>query len=136
MNSLITFFSDYAIIGIFAFLPYLWFTKRRSLAYRAAAAAILAWLMGKFIKDFFYVPRPFPKLIMDGSFPSIHTAAAFAISVYIFLHLRRLGISLLILSLLIGLSRILEGAHFSIDILGGAVLGSAVALVIDKYHSK
>ena len=136
MNSLITFLADYAIIAVFALLPYLWFTKRRSLAYRAATAAILAWLAGKFIKDFFYVPRPFPMLLMDGSFPSNHTAAAFAISVYVFLQIRRLGKLLIIVSLLIGLSRILEGAHFSIDILGGAALGSAVALVIDKYHSK
>lgn len=136
MNNLIIFFADYAIFGLFAVLPYLWFSRHKNLALKAAAAALLTWLIGAFIKDFFYFPRPWPMRLMDGSFPSNHTAAAFALSLSVFFHRRSLGLFLLALSLIIGLGRVAEGVHYPIDILGGALLGLCVAWIIDKYHSR
>lgn len=136
MNSVVIFLADYTILFLFSVPVIFWFFHRRKLAYRVTISAILAWLIGKFIKDFFYFPRPIPMRLMDGSFPSNHTAAAFAISVYVFLHHRRWGTLLLILSVLIGLARVIEGVHFPVDVFGGAILGSLTAFVVDKYHSK
>ena len=97
----------------------------------AVISAFIAWLIGKFLKDFFAVPRPYlvngtnplAGHFSGGSFPSNHTAAAFAVSVSIFLHKHKWGIPLIILSLIIGISRIL-GECITLWILSGASLSA------------
>ncbi len=108
----------------------------------AVISAFVAWLISKFLKDFFAVPRPFVTngnaplagYSSDGSFPSNHTAAAFAISVSFYLHKYKWGIPLIIFSLAIGVSRILGGVHYPLDILGGIVIGSVVAWTAHRLH--
>ena len=142
MNFFVIFFADYAIFLLFGMLPLLWFAKSRELALHAFLSALTAWAISKFLKDFFYTPRPFlisgltplVKYSSDGSFPSNHTAAAFAIAITVFLHHRRLGIILIILALLIGISRIFGGVHYPIDIIGGAAIGSLIAWSVSHLH--
>ena len=150
MNSIVIFFADYAIFLLFALLPVLWVQKKREMVLHAVISAfiawligkLVAWLIGKFLKDFFAVPRPFVTngstplagYFSDGSFPSNHTAAAFAISVSIFLHRHKWGILLIIFSLAIGLIRILGGVHYPLDILGGIAIGSLVAWLAHRLH--
>ena len=142
MNSIVIFFADYAIFLLFALLPVLWVQKKREMVLHAVISALIAWLIGKFLKDFFAVPRPFVAngstplagYFSDGSFPSNHTAAAFAISVSIFLHRHTWGIPLIIFSLTIGLSRILGGVHYPLDILGGIAVGGLVAWLAHRLH--
>ena len=142
MNSVIIFFADYAIFLLFALLPVLWFKKKREMVLHAVISAFTAWLISKFLKDSFAVPRPyvtngFTPLagnFSDGSFPSNHTAAAFAISVSLFLHKHKWGVSLIIVSLAIGISRILGGVHYPLDILGGIAIGSLVAWAAHRLH--
>ncbi|MEK7155203.1 MAG: phosphatase PAP2 family protein [Patescibacteria group bacterium] len=139
-NNLVIFFADYAIFFLFALLPVLWVKKKREWVLHAFIAALAAWLIGKFLKDFFAVPRPyvvdgFTPLVgnfSDGSFPSNHTAAAFAISVSLYLHKYKWGIPLIVISLAIGISRILGGVHYPLDILGGAAIGSIVAWITHR----
>ena len=135
MNNLITFFAQYAIIVLFLILPWLWFTHQKRLAWTAGLSAGLSWLAARFIKDFFYFHRPFPLQLMDGSFPSLHTAVAFAISFAIYRRLSKLGLVMLLLSGGIGVSRVVSGIHYPIDVLAGAVLGIGVTWVLDSYHS-
>lgn len=142
MNFLIIFTADYAIFLLFAALPLLWLVKKREMSLHAFLSALSAWLISKFFKDFFYTPRPFlisgntplVNYSSDGSFPSNHTAAAFAIAVTVFLHHRRLGSVLIILALLIGVSRIFGGVHYPVDIIGGAVIGSLIAWSVSHLH--
>ena len=142
MNSIVIFFADYAVFLLFALLPVLWVQKKREMVLHAVISAFVAWLIGRFLKDFFAVPRPFVTngstpltgYFSDGSFPSNHTAAAFAISVSIFLHKHKWGILLIIFSLAIGLSRILGGVHYPLDILGGIAIGSLVAWLAHRLH--
>lgn len=142
MNSIIIFFADYAIFLLFALLPVLWFKKKREMVLHAVISAFIAWLISKFLKDFFAVPRPYVTNSFvplaghssDGSFPSNHTASAFAISVSIFLHKHNWGIPLIILSLAIGISRILGGVHYPLDILGGIIIGTSVAWAAHRLH--
>jgi len=102
----------------------------------ALVSGFLAYLVGKFIKDFWYLPRPLGAGIMDGSFPSNHTSLAFGIAFSIFLKHRRLGLIMLILAILVGVGRILSGVHFTVDVVGGVILGVGVAWLLDTYHSK
>jgi len=65
--------------------------------------------------------------ISRHSFPSGHTLSAFAIaSSLIFFYKKKLiTLSLLLLASLVGLSRIMLGVHWPIDVLMGATLGLA-----------
>jgi undecaprenyl-diphosphatase len=60
------------------------------------------------------------------SFPSGHTAAAFAVAVAVFGEAPYLGPLALLLATGIGLSRVYLGAHYPIDVLVGGVLGAVV----------
>lgn len=65
----------------------------------------------------------------DPSFPSDHATAAFAIAVSIWLRHRRAGWLALGMAVLLSLSRVAVGTHYPGDVLGGALLGTAAALL-------
>ncbi len=63
-----------------------------------------------------------------ASFPSGHTTSAFAAAVALGFIVPRWRGAFLAFALVIGLSRILVGAHYPSDVVGGAALGSLLAL--------
>ncbi len=67
-----------------------------------------------------------------NSFPSGHTATAFAISVVLGRRYPRLRPPLYLTAVLIGLSRIALGSHYASDVVGGAVLGLAVGWLLTR----
>ena len=72
----------------------------------------------------FLTPSP------DPSFPSDHATAAFALAVAIVLRHRAAGIAALVLAALVAVSRVALGTHYPSDVLGGAALGAAAALLL------
>lgn len=107
------------------------------------ASAIVGGLVSTAFKEALQIPRPPAVLAADAfhmighklelvSFPSGHTLSAFAAATLLALGLGlrgwRLAV-LLLLATLVGLSRIAVGAHWPLDVLGGAVLGSLCAWV-------
>ncbi|SEB51589.1 undecaprenyl-diphosphatase [Paenibacillus sp. GP183] len=68
----------------------------------------------------------------SASFPSNHAAAAFAVATSIWLWRRKDGWVWFILAALIGFSRIWSGIHYPTDIVGGAILGVILAVLIGK----
>jgi undecaprenyl-diphosphatase len=109
----------------------------------ALFSALLAWLIALAIKYFFPTVRPY---IISGaeagvlippvnpSFPSEHTVIAFAVSLTIFMHDKKVGLMFMISSLFIGIARVIAQVHYPIDILGGAVVGSMAAVIVEKTH--
>ena len=83
-------------------------------------------------------PRPFeahPGCLFvarsgDPSFPSDHATAAFAIAVSVLLRNRRIGLVVLALAVAVALSRLVVGAHYPSDVIGGALVGSGAALIL------
>lgn len=77
------------------------------------------------------IPNP-----TDFSFPSGHTLASFEAATMIFLHNKKYGTLALGLAILIAFSRLYLFVHFPTDILGGAILGTAISVgvyQIDKF---
>ena len=66
----------------------------------------------------------------DPSFPSDHAAAAFAIAFGVLAFSRRGGLVFLPAATLIGLSRIALGMHYPSDVVAGACVGWAAAMLV------
>lgn len=65
----------------------------------------------------------------DYSFPSGHTGSAFAAAAVMFRGLpKKFGIPILVFACLMGLSRLYVGVHYPSDVLGGALIGTGIAL--------
>jgi undecaprenyl-diphosphatase len=66
----------------------------------------------------------------DASFPSDHATAAFAIAVAIWLRNRRAGYLALALATAVSVGRVAVGTHYPGDVVAGAGVGTAAALVL------
>ena len=64
-----------------------------------------------------------------NSFPSRHTTAYFSVAVIVLLFIPAIGSLLILVSLLAGSARVILGYHWPSDILGGIIVGTAIALL-------
>ena len=93
----------------------------------------LALLIATILKNLIHTERPFialqnvQSLFTENNFafPSGHTTFFFALAFSLFFRSKKAGYWFMLFALLIGLTRIVAGVHFPIDILGGFVLGAA-----------
>ena len=98
----------------------------------------VAYAFFKVLKILFQVPRPFDALsgvnalyeATGFAFPSGHATFFMALAIAIFILHKKTGYVFMFFALLIGLSRIVAGVHFPIDILGGFVLGAGISYVV------
>lgn len=128
------------LLGVIALVPA--FRAARRVSVRAYLAGLLAFLVNLVIGFIRFRPRPFvvhpdivkliDKSALEKSFPSAHTTVAFALATAIFFWNKKWGTAALALALAIGLARVAAGVHYPSDILGGALLGVAAALVVRK----
>lgn len=145
-NTLITFLASFLIFFLFGGLLVLWVIdgkiKKEQVAH-AIFACIMAWLIAFCFKEIFPTFRPYLvnsnnaltlTLPRDGSFPSEHTTIAFALAVTIFLHDRKIGWIFLFFAMVVGVARVMANVHYPIDIVGGALLGTLIAVMVNKSH--
>jgi len=99
----------------------------------ALFAVMTSGIWAYVFKSFFGIPRPFRELALEPlveagsySFPSGHTAVAFALLIPFWRISKLLGISWFVFALLVGLGRVYEFVHFPSDIAGGVFLGGIV----------
>lgn len=127
-----------------------WWSGNRGLRNRGLAGAVTvaaAGLLDQVVKNILCRARPsavgagrffvnfpcFPTPYAEASFPSGHATTAFAAAVLLGLWYPRWAGVFVGLAVLVGLSRVLLGAHFPSDVLAGAVLGSGVAVAVYVY---
>ena len=72
--------------------------------------------------------------IAHNSFPSGHTQTIFAITIGLTLLYPRLGIFLVPLAVSVGISRVVLIAHYPSDVLFGAYLGMATAILVKRHY--
>ena len=99
----------------------------------------LVFLVGQYgLKDLIARPRPchldqtvelLVKRPSSYSCPSTHTAWAFAAAASVWMYFKKPGAVLLAVAALIGFSRMYLFVHFPTDVLFGAVLGAALAVL-------
>lgn len=111
---------------------------------RASVAAVLSaglgLAVGKVISELVDRARPFvadPHGVhlftahaADPGFPSDHATAAFAIATAIFLRKRGWGVAALVAAAVLSVGRVALGVHYPSDVLAGAALGAAAALIL------
>lgn len=75
-------------------------------------------------------PEPLVAVPHDHSFPSGHAATSFACATILATAVPRLAVPLYLLAAAIGFSRVYVGVHYPLDVVGGAVLGVALATAL------
>jgi undecaprenyl-diphosphatase len=113
--------------------------RRRPVAFMLVTAgvltadmlALLLKLLGGRDRPFIVNPEQDPLVgtPLDLSFPSGHAATAFAGATLLSAFVPRLRLLLYVLAALVAWSRVYVGVHYPLDILAGAVLGTAVGLL-------
>lgn len=123
----------------------------RPLVHVLLAQALLVFTLKRMVArerpHFADIRRIFLPAPTDFSFPSGHASGSFAFCVFLAIVLvrtartdeearrsRAIAAGLLLFAFGVGLSRIALGVHFPGDVLGGALLGSAIATVGAQLH--
>ncbi len=132
---------QYLLIAIFLLL--LFFSKyakqeKLRLFWVTVVSIIVARLgITELIRFFYHRSRPFVTyqvhqlLSQNGwSFPSGHSAFFFAMATAIFLYNKKWGIGFFLAAILMNINRVIAGVHYPSDIIGGAIVGMAVAYIV------
>ncbi|MCL4338451.1 phosphatase PAP2 family protein [Patescibacteria group bacterium] len=104
----------------------------------------LAYLISKILAVMIIDPRPYivqhiQPLIhasTDNGFPSDHTLLTMAIASVIFIYHKKIGILLGVLSVCIGIARVLSNVHHPIDIIGSIVISITSTFIIWYFLNK
>jgi membrane-associated phospholipid phosphatase len=137
----ITFLGDGIFILFVSFIILVFFKKHRKLAFLLLLAYLVSGVFAQIFKSLISSPRPSVyfemhhyKYYLDTfansrvgfrSFPSGHSASAFAMATIFSIYANRKYVCIfsLVFGLLVGYSRIYLAHHFLIDVLGGIFIG-------------
>lgn len=139
----------FIIIGTILLVMYFLYHKKKKEATILSIAIIIEALINNMVKLIIRRERPnVLALVTEKSFsyPSGHTMAAFTLcGILLYFTLQSnlkkqykimLGIFLIILPILVGISRIYLGVHFASDILGGIILSGIIILILVECVAK
>lgn len=148
MDNLIIFTAQYLILAVAAGVTVAWFlapkVNQLRFALSVVAAGVIALVLSRIASRLYYDPRPFVTENVkplfdhaaDNGFPSDHSLLAMALTASTYFFNKRLAGIMLVLTVLIGVARVLAKVHSPIDI-GGAwiigVIGAAASFYLVKY---
>ena len=133
---------SYGEIWLIVAAALLIFKRTRKTGIAVLLSYAFVYLFGQYVlKDLIARPRPchidqtielLIKRPSSYSCPSTHSAWAFAAATSVFLYHRKAGIAVFVVAALIAFSRLYLFVHFPTDVLFGAALGAAAAIVAVK----
>lgn len=153
------FFAYWTLLGeaypyLFVALFFYFYQKDKQNTAKVLITGIIILIVSGILKEIFDFPRPINFLsdmhlattfnfvkgidIHTGktSFPSGHTASAFALwglTTFQFSQLKSVQIGLFLTAFLVGVSRVYLTQHFPQDVLFGSAIGLTIALVVEYY---
>lgn len=143
IDTIMIFISQKARYLYFFIVAFMWFRNNvyKKIILYAGISVVFTLFINCIMQRFYFKPRPFVlhrvRLLIpsmkNSSFPSKHTALAFALATSISLHKRFIGLTMWVLAFLTGFSRIWVGHHYPFDIIGSAFMGSCMSFLINKY---
>jgi len=141
IDSLVIFGAKYLLILIIG-IAFLYFLrqprdKQKQLAIFGLIVCVLAFIVARLTSQLYFDARPFvaghfSPLIPhdpDNGFPSDHTLLASAVAMVILYFNRKMGMLLVMLAVLVGMSRVMAGVHHPMDIIGSIVISVGVSLL-------
>ncbi|WP_242837416.1 undecaprenyl-diphosphatase [Desulfitobacterium metallireducens] len=144
LDEMMILFSNYSPLLFVAAIAalYLYGVYRKDKMFRYAAidafaVTVMSLFLGFVIGIFYYEPRPFVtdhvNLLTphapDASFPSDHSLGTMSIALGINNTYRVFGTIMIILSLLVGVSRVYVGVHYPMDVLGSYLIVMGVNFI-------
>jgi undecaprenyl-diphosphatase len=150
MIHLIIFGAEYLYLVIIAIAVIYFFTqprlRQKNIAIFCLFALPLIYIGLKISASLYFNPRPFvvghfvPLVAhaSDNGFPSDHALLTSAISSVIFFFNKKISAGLWLLTILVGISRVMAGLHHSIDIVGAVAISIIASVMVDYglIHSK
>ena len=136
MDNLVIFLAKYLIFIVVLMVFGAWLQAKVKIRWQLGLsvflAVIIAIILGRLAAKLYFHPRPFitngtvPLIAHanDNGFPSDHALVAATLATAVYFYWRKLGITLIVLALLVGLGRVWAGVHWPIDILGGLIIGA------------
>ena len=118
---------------------------KRVILVSLGSAIVARFVFVSIFRYLIYSPRPFlvlerVNILMnhefESSFPSGHASFYFALATGVYLYNKKAGLIFLFLAGLMGIARIFVSVHWPLDILAGAVLGIATAVLINKLSKR
>jgi len=143
-RALSVFFARYLVFVFALLVAYIGFGRGRrqlrKIAYEATWAALVALVTATVLGQFIGRIRPYlvdpsilaliPAPLTEHSFPSGHTATAFAAAVVLTYGSPGLGLIALLAAALVGFGRMATGVHYPSDVIAGALLGSVIGVIV------
>ncbi|MFD1737572.1 undecaprenyl-diphosphatase [Bacillus salitolerans] len=146
IDYLMVLLSNYSRYFYVIVILFLWIrgSNSKETSKNSMVSVAVAWVLNFIIGKTYYKPRPFifhkvgllSHSKRTSTFPSKHTILVFAVSTSIYLRNRILGRWMTCFSALVGFSRIWVGAHYPLDILGSALLGSIVSMMVNIQNKR
>ncbi len=148
LSRFIVFFAnDFGFLLIGGLLVYLFTHKDKKRGARdvvvVITAALIAWGLAHIIK--YLYPHARPSTLSsthvllsenDSSFPSGHATFFSALATALYFYHKQLGLVYALGALLIGITRVMAGIHWPLDILAGYILGGIIGVVTYRIYQK
>ena len=132
LNSSMIFIAEYMVYFLAIVVITIWFTRRkknRMMVLCATITFVIAEIIGKIAGKLHSNYQPFAKAV-DNSFPSDHTILFFSFCVSFWLFRKGWWFLWVVLSFIVGISRIWVGVHYPADVIAGAFISIILATII------
>ena len=152
MDSVIVFCAQYLFILVILLLIIAWFKEPKNNRLRFFAAVILsgiiAFILSRIASKLYYDPRPFVTEHVkplfahaaDNGFPSDHALLTGTLTAIAYFFNKKYATAMLVLTIIIGVARVLAHVHSPLDIAGGWVFGIVGSFagyyLVDWYFKK